>query len=533
MSLVETLAQHLTVGRVFLLLFVAWIGRIAAYRIYEYYRVTSLGAYGPRVPTYLPFDLDFIYKSVKATMARNEINHWNDVMLGREGHLTRECRPFNERFIITVDPENVKAILASQFSDFGKGEPFHKEWSSFLGDSIFTTDGPQWHASRQLIRPQFTKDRVSDLECFEAHMQTLFQAIEKGGPLLADTSSVSVDAAQNKIFNISDLFFRYTLDVTTDFLLGADVKSLSYPKQDFANAFDEVQRLQNILSRLSKLAKFIPKPSFWSSIKLMDDFVNQYIERALCLTQEELEDKTKSDKGYTFLHALAAFTRDRKVLRDQIVAVLLAGRDTTAGTLSWAMYELARTPHAVTKLRAEILAVVGKDRCPTYEHLKNMPYLRAVINETLRLYPAVPYNVRLALKDATLPRGGGPDGSQPIGVLKHSRVVYSTMMMQRRPELYPPISDKFADPAIFSPERWEHWHPKPHNYIPFNSGPRICVGQQFALTEMGYVLCRLFQKYDGINNYMGPLDSGVPNLKTDITVSPGQGVWISLQKAKD
>ena len=131
------------------------------------------------------------------------------------------------RIVFTADVENIKAILATQFGDYGKGEPFHQEWEAFLGDSIFTTDGPQWHDSRQLIRPQFTRDRVSDLHCFESHIQTLFRAIANGGALDGEDQVVDLAAANGKVLDISELLFRYTLDVATDFLLGQDVKSMT------------------------------------------------------------------------------------------------------------------------------------------------------------------------------------------------------------------------------------------------------------------------------------------------------------------
>lgn len=77
------------------------------------------------------------------------------------------------RFIFTADPENIKAILATQFQEYGKGEPFHQDWMEFLGDSIFTTDGKKWNDSRSLLRPQFIKTRVSDLEVFDEHVTKL------------------------------------------------------------------------------------------------------------------------------------------------------------------------------------------------------------------------------------------------------------------------------------------------------------------------------------------------------------------------
>ena len=154
---------------------------------------------------------------------------------------TVEACPVGRRIVFTADPENIKAILATQFTDYGKGKPFHEEWKDFLGDSIFTTDLDQWHASRQLIRPQFIKDRVSDLDVFETHVQVLMEQITKAGKRW--------DGSQGGELDVSDLFFRYTLDAATHFLLGRSVGSLELPEQEFAEAFAEVQRVQNIIAR--------------------------------------------------------------------------------------------------------------------------------------------------------------------------------------------------------------------------------------------------------------------------------------------
>jgi hypothetical protein len=143
--------------------------------------------------------------------------------------------------------------------------------------------------------------------------------------------------------------------------------------------------LGKILTRLANqilinprrpLNPLVPRKTFFKGIKVIDDFIDPYIDETLRLTPEELSTKTKSEQGYTFLHALAGFTRDRKVLRDQLIAVLLAGRDTTASTLSWTFYELARHPTVVKKLRDEIIENVGLERPPTYDDLKKMKYLQ-------------------------------------------------------------------------------------------------------------------------------------------------------------
>lgn len=258
----------------------------------------------------------------------------------------------------------------------------------------------------------------------------------------------------------------------------------------------------------------------------MDDFLQPYIDTVLSLSPEELEKNLS--KRDSFLDALARFTRDPRVLRDQLVAVLLAGRDTTAGTLSFCTFELSRHPEVVAKIRDEIaerLGVGANARIPTYADLKEMKYLNAVINETLRFYPVVPFNVRYSLHDTTLPRGGGPDGRSPIGLLADTRVVYSTMIMQREEAFYDHSkSGKYFDPGKWIPERWiSGWQPKPWQFIPFNGGPRICIGQQFAMLEMLYTIVRIFQVYEKIVAVPRTGHDKVedPVLQFEVTLSPG------------
>jgi len=273
--------------------------------------------------------------------------------------------------------------------------------------------------------------------------------------------------------------------------------------------------------------RLVPRRSFHAALKTINAFVNPYIDRALRLSPTELSQKTASDDTttYTFLHALARFTRDRTVIRDQLVAILLAGRDSTAATLSWLFYELSRHPDIVARLRAEITTHLGP-RAPTYADLKAMRYLHNCLAETLRLYPAVPFNVRMSLRDTTLPRGGGPDGRDPVGVLAHTPIGYSTLVMHRRPDLYPPPSAGFPDVGCFAPQRWEGgWAPRSWQYIPFNGGPRICVGQGFALAEMGYTVVRILQRFEGVHRYWG---EGEQFLKAEIVLQPGAGVRVGF-----
>ncbi|KAI9371186.1 cytochrome P450 [Aspergillus egyptiacus] len=411
------------------------------------------------------------------------------------------------RVFQTREPEHLKTILTGKFADFGKGELFHKLWTPFLGDSIFTTDGKEWQGSRNLIRPMFVKDRISDLDIFERKVQVM----------------MSLYGPSGQPTDIMDLFYRMTLDAITEYLLGKGINSLENPQVDFAVAFSEVQRIQTMLTVMGPAQRLYPRKGYYEGLKVINDFVWPFVHETLNLPVQELEKR--SEKSFTFLHALANYTRNPKTIRDQVVSVLLAGRDTTAATLSWAFYELSHYPEVYAKLRAEILDKVGPTRTPTYEDLKNMPYLRHTINETLRLYPAVPYNIRFALCDTTLPSGGGPNGDLPFTVLKGDAVTYSTYAMQRRADLYPPASETFADPSAFSPDRWERWSPRPWHYIPFNGGPRICIGQNFALAEMGYTIVRIVQRYERIE-YVGDWEKQFH--KSEIVGTPGMGVKVRL-----
>ena len=139
---------------------------------------------------------------------------------------------------MTMDPENIKALLTGQFADYGKGETFHREWKEFLGDSIFATDGELWSRSRQLIRPMFARERIVDTEIFEKHVQKLI-------PLLGGSNT----PRGSKVVDVGSLFYRYTLDAATDYLLGNGTDSLENPATKFAEAFRYVQQRQSQIFR--------------------------------------------------------------------------------------------------------------------------------------------------------------------------------------------------------------------------------------------------------------------------------------------
>lgn len=410
---------------------------------------------------------------------------------------TIESKAFGKTTFATRDPENIKAILATQFNDFCLGTR-HAQFAPLLGDGIFTLDGAGWKHSRTMLRPQFAREQVSHVQALESHIQNLKLQIAKH---------------KGQKFDIQDYFYRYTVDAATEFLFGESVFGLqdasigydvTYNDEDgrehFSDAFNRSQLHISNRAVFQNLYYLYNPQDFKDTIVQVHKFADFYVNNALKLTPEELEKK--SQNGYIFLYELVKQTRNPEVLRDQLLNILVAARDTTASLLSFTFFELARNPVILQKLQQEIWTNFGKGDDAriediTFESLKKCEYLKAVINEILRLYPAVPQNFRVSQKDTTLPRGGGKEGQDPIFIPNGTTIMYSITGTHRDPQFY---GKDFED---FRPERWFESETRKLGwaFLPFNGGPRICLGQQFALTEASYVISRLLQIFPHLQSF--------------------------------
>ncbi|KAI9645128.1 hypothetical protein NHQ30_005862 [Ciborinia camelliae] len=389
-------------------------------------------------------------------------------------------------FYNTIEPENVKTILAVNFKDYNFGAR-RVAFGPLLGEGIFNTDGAQWEHSRALVRPNFNKSQVADLNIFEKHIQILLSQIPRDG----------------STFDLQSLFFKLTLDTATEFLFGQSVHSLTSvegsEQQRFGTAFDLGQMKLQERFTMGKLSNWMRDSEFNKACKTVHSFVDKIIHEALDKIDAKDEKAVEGDGPgrYIFLTEMIKSTRNPKQLRDELLNILLAGRDTTASLLSNTFHVLARRPDIWQKLKAEIDELHGEK--PDYDTMKSMKYLKYVLNESLRLYPVVPTNARFASHDTVLPVGGGPDRKSPIYIPKNSAVVWSTYTMHRRTDIYGPDAEEFR------PERWapEEGLRPGWGYLPFNGGPRICVGQQFALAEASYTMVRLLQEFAGLEDRDG------------------------------
>ncbi|KLO20136.1 cytochrome P450 [Schizopora paradoxa] len=455
---------------------------------------------------------------------------------------TFNFRMLFENRIMTSEPEHIKQILATEFNNFEKGPITKTVMQPLLGDGVFNSDGEMWKFHRSMTRPFFSRDRISHFELFGRHADA---AIALMKDRLATGHSV----------DFQDVIGRFTLDSATEFLFGKCVHSLSAglpyspvvtssfdspSSKDFSTQFVEAFSLaQTKTAKRSRFGTAWPLFHFWStgskdSMDTIYSFIEPIMHEVIAKRKEKIaagidsEKRTDAiDESESFLDNLIKYTDDPIILRDEILNIMIAGRDTTAATLTYVMYCLSMHPEVLAKLRQEILNSVGSERYPTYEDLREMKYLRAVINETLRLYPPVPMNSRTSIKPTTFPNN--KPGAKPWYVPARTRCAYSVFIMHRRKDLWGPDADLF-DPDRFLDERLQKYlTPNPFIFLPFNAGPRICLGQQFAYNETSFMLIRLLQSFDGVNL---AVDEQPPASRAPVEWSKAVGERKRLEKIK-
>ncbi|KAJ4147660.1 hypothetical protein LMH87_002168 [Akanthomyces muscarius] len=388
----------------------------------------------------------------------------------------------------TAEPENVKALLATRWKDYSIAAR-KAILGGLLGRGIFVIEGDEWTHARARLRPNFAKEQVADLAMLERHVQELFKVLPR-------------DAAA--VVDLQEYFLRFTLDSASEFLFGHSTNTLVRPSardQAFGEAF--TFSLFNITQKMRRgpLNRFYRQdPREDESRRICRDYVGTFVDEAMALRAKMKSGGLDDDKDqdgssdeqpqrYYFLKEVAKTMDDREHICDELLSMMAAGRDTTASLFSSVFHVLSRRPDIWRKLRNEIQDLDSQP--PSYEQLRNLKYAKYIINETLRLYPPVFQNGRRAVRDTILPTGGGPNGTSPIFVPAGCGVVYSAWTMHRRKDLYG------ADASKFRPERWatqrHGW-----DYVPFGGGPRICLGQQYALTEAAYVMVRMAQEFASV-----------------------------------
>ncbi|KAF2120036.1 n-alkane-inducible cytochrome P450 [Lophiotrema nucula] len=464
----------------------------------------------PFVPYKWPLALDLLKRQLEILFgsdhAFEQLTPYFDVAATCCIHL------FGQTGYFTVDPENIEAILSTKFEDYGLGSR-RLAFMPLLGEGIFTQDGPAWKRSRELIRHQFARVQRQNLHVFAPHVIDLVSGI--------------AEAAIDGQVDIKPLIFEYTLNTTTMLLFGEPHSSMAKEERDAVREnFDYAARGCGIRIRLSELGWLYNPTKFRKSCKAVRDWATFFAAKAIKYKDDHGE-KAAAEK-YAFIIELWKEMQDFELVRDQLLHVLVAGRDSTASLLCWTIFHLVRNRDVLERLQTEI-ASVPRDGDITREQIARLPFLRCCLNETLRLYPTLPMNIRFTNKATILPRGGGPNGTSPVLLPKGSGIVWSIYHLHRVESIYGP------DSRIYRPQRWESGElmrkARPGaGYVDFNGGPRLCLGKDFALTEASYAIIRIIQAYPNLRIAPGIPDEpvGAERQKYTIGLAPMDGVHVVL-----
>ncbi|KAL7914427.1 cytochrome P450 [Trichoderma velutinum] len=435
-------------------------------RWYRDRKLKQFGSPAPLVRFRLPLGMDVAVTTAYALFTHSfleRVEKWLSAVPGR----TVDLRTFGVSMFVTDEPDNIRAIMSTNWSNFGKGDVARGVFGNMMGDAIFIIDGDIWHQTKDMLRPHVGVLRSNDLEITEMHVQNLFQHFN---------TSPAVE--------VYDLIDRFQLDVTTEVYLGESASSLATNKQPFRQAMDTLFTINTTRILFGKLSLLFPDT--WIAPKAIENlhsYTRGLYKRALAR-----DFSKKSPEDYNLLDDLIMQNKDYEVIRCQMIAIMLGGKDPSSILITWSIFEMGRHPRIMKKMKAEVERICGS-KPPTASQLKELTYVRHVINETFRMYHPLGLNIKHAMADTTLPTGGGPTGKEPLAVPKGTSVMYSTVGMQRRKDIYG------EDAHVFRPERWGENTPNRWHFLPYNHGVRICMGRNFGQQQLEYILARICQDY--------------------------------------
>ncbi|PQE31377.1 putative cytochrome P450 52A12 protein [Rutstroemia sp. NJR-2017a WRK4] len=421
--------------------------------------------------------IDNFFKILKADLAGHRSEAYRN--LHNEYGPTFLFRMLGVTSVQTAQPLNIQAICTSAFQDFGVGPLRGTIGLPFFGRGIFTEDGEFWKYSRSLVRPTFSRAEIADLDNFENHVQRFLAHIPRDG----------------STFDMLPLAKRLFLDTATDFMFGESTECLSssapLETDIFLKAFDRSLLGLALLLTFGPLRWPLYFDPYWrKAYTKVHDFLDKHVHRAIERQKDPIE---VNSHRYVLLEEMAKITQDPYQLRMQILNVFFPARDTSAVAFADLMFQLVRHPHEWQKVKTEVRNIDPNQKL-TYEYLRSLKVVKAVINEALRLHPAASRITRIALRDVVLPKGGGDDGQSPFLVHKGTVVEMDLYTVQRDPSIWGEDADEFKPNRWLDPGRplWEaKWQ-----YEPFLGGIRMCPAQNQVLIQLSYILVRLAQEVE-------------------------------------
>lgn len=417
-----------------------------------------------------------------------------------EGPIAR-FRINDEPFAVVSSPDLVHAVMAGSLEDFEKG-PLYDIPRTTFGESVFTADGQVWRDQQAIVAPYFSRSRIGRLagliDDLTDRQLARWERLPDGTAIdmMAETKQLAFDVVRTGLLGISNPALAAELRV----------------------ALDRIDRLEGI--RLFYLSRRFPGMGETIQKTALFDRLDRVL---YTIADERLESPAQSDDLVGALIRAPAFgalprDRQRKTVRDLIASMMTAGYVSTGEAMFWTLHLLSLHPEIQARARAEIrstlAAVNAGDRDPGQAGRSAhgaLPYLAAVLNESLRLYPPAWFIGRTARRDLALGTEHIPAGT---------RLVCSPFVLHRLSSLWP-------DPEVFQPERFlSGGAVVPRSYMPYGAGSRVCLGRSLAAMEMPALIGTILARFE-----VQPVSLEPVSLAAAFTTHPRERVLIRLRRS--
>ena len=404
--------------------------------------------------------------------------------------------PFFRSYLVN-QPELLKTVLKERPDDFPKSSRISEGLRPLLGESVFLTNGETWKRQRRIIDPAFEGGRLREI------FPAIWAASEAAVARLAGEVGREVEIEEHTSHAAADVIFRTLFSIPIEHEIASEV----------FHEFRAYQRSQPILN----IAAFIPLPRWMPRFFRSDTRKSAAKIRALItqLTAERMAQIKAGDapddlatKIMTTVDPVTGETFSTEEMVDQVAIFFLAGHETSASALAWALYLMALFPEWQEKLASEAQAGLSND----FASISKLRISRDVFRETLRLYPPVPMMVR---------QNSCPERFRDRDIKVGSQIVLSPWHLHRHERLW-------DNPDGFDPERWGTENGKKcmrEAYMPFSSGARVCTGAGFAMIEGVLILSMILQKHRVVLTNRAP-----PEPVAHLTVRAKDGIFLRLEK---
>ena len=457
-------------------------------------RYTPLAADGP-----MPWDM------VRAVPAiRRDVLGFLETVVGRHGDLVAFPMP-GRPVLLVNDPAGVRRVLQDNHRGYVKQTVQYSCLALVTGSGLLTCDGEIWREHRQVVQPAFHHSRM---EGFAREAVAGADILRRAWDDVGTGMAVDADAACN----------RAMLDVVGRTLFATD---LSGGGEQVVYAVDVALRAVIGAAQLP-LPAWFPTPGrrrLAPALRTLDRLSARIVaeRRAAGLAADDADLLALLLRAGTDSPTGARHALSEREIRDEIVTMVIAGHETVASCLTWALHLLATNPAVQARLHGELDAVLG-GRAPGWDDLAALQYTRAVVEEALRLFPPAWVITRRAVRDDELCGIELPPGTL---------VILSPWLLHRRPA-------SWEEPAAFRPERFlsqgqgqsQSRAAGRGDYLPFGAGPRLCIGRDVALVEATLVLAALLRD----RAVAAPPGSRPPRVDALVTLRPRGGLPLLLRR---